>query len=83
MFYKIKEQCDNDVVGHYYPQISWSSYMEWYNHAGKHSIRVLWEKYENFATEFPNFTPDLSGIKLVRGAKLTDFLVVGNPIVLL
>jgi hypothetical protein len=51
--------------------------MEGYNPDDEYSIRTLGFSYGTHSTEFPDFMPDLSGIKLVRGAKLTDFLSGG------
>jgi hypothetical protein len=62
-------------VGHYYPQVS---YGKEYNPDSGIGLFRLCEDFGNFATKFPDFTPDLSGFKLVRGAKLTDFLSGGQ-----
>ncbi|MDR3328022.1 MAG: hypothetical protein LBT04_07890 [Prevotellaceae bacterium] len=84
MFYKIDTQCNNDVVGHYYPQLS-TNYVNNYNpDSGKGIFRLI-DDFGDFAIEFPDFTPNLSGFKLVRGAKLTDFISgtgLGNSLIM-
>ena len=71
MYYIIKESLDNIIIGTDYPQAY--KYIKGYSPKDIHAIFELYE----YVTEFPNFTPNLSGIMLSGRAKLTDF--VSNP----
>ncbi|MDR1199399.1 MAG: hypothetical protein LBK94_10410, partial [Prevotellaceae bacterium] len=67
----VKDSLDAKTVGTDFPQAY--NFIKEYNPDGMHAIFELYK----YHTEFPDFTPDLSGIMLSGRAKLTDFVSNG------
>ena len=57
-----------EIIGSDYPQSY--SFTKEYNPNSKNAIFELYK----YKTDFPNFIPNLDGIKLSNKAKLTDFI---------
>jgi hypothetical protein len=71
MYYIVKDSLDEKIVGTDFPQAY--KYIKGYS---AKNPRGIFELYK-YTSKFPDFIPDLSGIKLSGRAKLTDF--VSNP----
>lgn len=68
IYYIIKDSLDPKIVGSAYPQAY--DFIKGYNPEAPDAIFTMYD----YRTSFPDFEPDLDGIKLSGKAKLTDFI---------
>ncbi|MBB3187867.1 imm11 family protein [Microbacter margulisiae] len=68
MHYILKDSTDPKIIGNGFPQVF--KFTKEYDPNGEKAIFELYK----YRFEFPNFVPNLSGLKLAGYAKLTDFI---------
>jgi hypothetical protein len=70
-YFIISESINPDVIGDDYPQTY--KFIKGYNPESENGIFSIYD----YRTSFPDYIPDLDGIKLSGSAKLTDFVSHG------